>query len=192
MAPTRKIALFGGTFDPIHHAHLTVAREAANLIGLDLVLFVPAAHPPHKAGLSVTPYEHRYRMVELACRGNPDFQPSRLEEGDGKSYSIQTIERLRERAGSGDEIFFLIGADAFAEITTWRRWPDVVSKVQFIVVTRPGHGYEIPPGAHVHQLETLALPVSSSEIRAKLAAGADTPELPPAVREYVDQHSLYR
>jgi nicotinate-nucleotide adenylyltransferase len=192
MAAIRKIGLFGGTFDPIHNAHLTVAREAASLIGLDQVLFVPAAHPPHKAGMSITPYEHRYRMVELACQESRDFEPSRLEEGTGKSYSMRTIEKLRGLSGPQDEIYFLIGADAFAEITTWYRWQDVVSAVQFVVVTRPGHSYEVPHGAVVHPLETLALPVSSSEIRAKLASGAETPELPPAVRDYVRRHSLYR
>ena len=179
-------AIFGGTFDPIHRAHLVVAREAADAFSLDQVLFIPAANPPHKdAG---TPYEHRYKMVELACKEDPRFLPSRLEEEPRKSYSIHTIERVR---GMGGDVFFVIGADAFAEIQTWFRWQDVVREVEFIVVTRPGHQYVSPPGARVHRLETVALPVSSSEIRAALARGETPAELPKAVAEYIRANGLY-
>jgi len=179
-------AIFGGTFDPIHRAHLVVAREAADAFSLDQVLFVPGANPPHKeAG---TPYEHRYKMVELACKEDSRFSPSRLEEESRKSYSIQTIERVKAANG---EVFFVIGADAFAEIQTWFRWQDVVREVEFIVVTRPGHQYVSPPGACVHRLETVALPVSSSEIRAALARGETPAELPKAVAEYIRANGLY-
>jgi nicotinate-nucleotide adenylyltransferase len=192
MAKGRKVGLFGGTFDPIHSAHLIVAMEAVEQAGLDEVLFVPAANPPHKTGATGADYEHRYRMVELACATAPEFTPSRLEEGAGKSYSVLTIAKLREQLSDGDEIHFLIGADAFAEIRTWYRWEDVVRTVVFVVVTRPGHEYEVPPGTRVHRLETLALPVSSSEIRRKLAAGEPARELPAAVGSYIEQHGLYR
>src|SRR5580692_8339546 len=104
-----RIAIFGGTFDPIHSAHLVVAREAAETFSLDRVLFIPAANPPLKeAGAS---YEDRYQMVELACAGEPRFKASRLEEprGSAKSYSIDTIERVKTENG---EVFFVIGADA--------------------------------------------------------------------------------
>jgi len=179
-------AIFGGTFDPIHRAHLVVAREAADAFALDQVLFIPAANPPHKeAG---TPYEHRYKMVELACKDDPRFSPSRMEEDAVKSYSIYTIERVKAENG---DVFFVIGADAFAEIQTWFRWQDVVREVEFIVVTRPGHEYSSPPGARVHRLDTVALPVSSSEIRAALARGETPAELPPAVLDYVRAHGLY-
>lgn len=179
-------AIFGGTFDPIHRAHLVVAREAADTFSLDQVLFIPAANPPHKeAG---TPYEHRYKMVELACKEDPRFTASRLEEGSGKSYSIYTIERVKALGG---ELFFVIGADAFAEIQTWFRWQDVVRAAEFIVVTRPGHQYLSPPGARVHRLETVALPVSSSEIRAALGRGETPAELPQAVAEYIRANGLY-
>ena len=179
-------AIFGGTFDPIHRAHLVVAREAADAFSLDQVLFIPAANPPHKeAG---TAYEHRYKMVELACREDPRFSPSRLEEETRKSYSIYTIERVKAMGG---DVFFVIGADAFAEIQTWFRWQDVVREVEFIVVTRPGHRYVSPPGARVHRLETVALPVSSSEIRAALARGETPAELPKAVAEYIRTNGLY-
>src|SRR5438045_2938359 len=182
-----KIAIFGGTFDPIHGAHLVVAREAADHFALDRVLFIPAANPPHKeAG---TDYEHRYRMVELACSEDPRFEPSRLEEGVEKSYSIHTIERVK---AFGDRVYFVIGADAFAEIQTWFRWEEVVAAVEFIVVTRPGHEYTSPPGAKVHRLETVAMPVSSSAIREALARGEIPQQLPPAVAAYIRENGLYR
>lgn len=187
-----RIAIFGGTFDPIHNAHLTVAREAAEQFALDRVLFIPAAHPPHKAESGVTPYEHRYRMVELACEGEPQFEPSGLEAGLEKSYSIRTIERVKAALSAEDRLYFLIGADAFADIGTWHRHQDVIETVDFIVVTRPGHSYHTPPGARVERLDTLALPVSSSEIRHKLAAHEAPEELPAAVLRYIREHHLYR
>lgn len=190
-ATGRKIGLFGGTFDPVHLAHLTVAREAATRFGLDQVLFVVASHPPHKPEQTEASYEDRYRMVEAACAGEKLFVPSRLEQGAGKSFSILTIEKLRRLLAPGDEICFLIGADAFADLTTWYRWRDVVRAVRFIVVTRPGHDYAEPSGARVDRLETVALPISSSEIRAKLAAGERVSELPPAVAAYIRDHGLY-
>ena len=182
-----RTAIFGGTFDPIHRAHLVVAREAAETFSLDRVLFIPAANPPLKdAGAS---YEDRYRMVELACAGEPRFVPSRLEEGAEKSYSIHTIERVKATDGA---VFFIIGSDAFAEIGSWYRWRDVLAAVDFIVVARPGHVYTSPPGARVHRLETVALPVSSSEIRQALARGETPAELPAAVVQYIREHGLYR
>lgn len=181
-------ALFGGTFDPIHNAHLTVASEAADTFGLDRVLFVPAGNPPHKAESTAASYEDRFRMVELACRVDPRFVPSRLEEGEAKSYSIVTIEKLWR---PDQPLFFIIGADAFAEIKTWRRWEDVVRLAEFIVVTRPGHWYETPVQARVHRLDTLALPVSSSEIRNSIARGQMPRELPDGVAEFVRQRGLY-
>jgi len=181
-----RTAIFGGTFDPIHSAHLVVAREAADTFSLDRVLFVPAANPPLKeAGAS---YEDRYRMVELACAADVRFIPSRLEEGKEKSYSIHTIERVQAMNG---EVFFIIGADAFAEIRSWHRWQDVVKSVRFIVVTRPGHEYTCPATARVHRLETVALPVSSSEIRQALARGEAPADLPGAVAGYIFARGLY-
>ena len=181
-----RIAIFGGTFDPIHSAHLVMAHEAAEAFALDRVLFIPAGNPPHKeAGAS---FEDRFRMVQLACGADPRFQPSRIEAGVEKSYSIHTIERL---IAPDQTLFFIIGADAFADIRTWHRWQDVVRSVEFIVVTRPGHVYDSPPGARVHRLETVALPVSSSEIRQELSKGQTPPDLPTAVAGYIHAHHLY-
>ena len=187
-----RIALFGGTFDPIHNAHLRIAREAAGQFALDRIWFIPASRPPHKSGVTRTPYEHRYRMVELACAGEQLFEASRLEEGATNSYSIETIERVQALLGGGEQLFFLIGADAFAEIGTWHRWRDVIRSVDFIVVSRPGRAYTVPEGARVFRLEGVDLPVSSSEIRHQLAAGDDQVEVPPAVLAYIREHGLYR
>lgn len=187
----RRIAIFGGTFDPIHKAHLSIAAEAADCFHLDQVLFVTSGNPPHKPTGATTPYEHRHRMVELACAADPRFVPSRLEEGAGKSYSIDTITRLKSTLAPGDALFFLIGADAFAEISTWRRAADVLAAVEFIVVSRPGYEYPVPHGARIHRLETLDLPVSSSSIRRVFEEGGRPDELPGAVADYASLHRLY-
>ena len=179
--------MFGGTFDPIHNAHVAVAREAADRFQLDRVLFIPAGNPPFKSAL--TSFEHRYRMVELACEADPRFAASRIEEGDKKSYSIYTIEQVKAEGG---DVFFIIGADAFSEIRKWYRAEDVIRAVDFIVVTRPGHEYEVPPGGRVHRLDALALDASSSEIRQVLAVGKNPRDLPPKVGEYIRKNGLYR
>jgi nicotinate-nucleotide adenylyltransferase len=188
--PQQRLAIFGGTFDPIHNAHLAVAREAAIRFALDRVLVIPNGNPPHKQGVERAEWADRYRMVELACAGDAHLMPSRLEEGQARSYSIDTIERVKA-AYPGDRVFFLIGADAFAEIHTWRRWEEVLAAVEFIVVARPGHRYEIPAGAHTLPLETLALNVSSSDIRAALRGGRKPPELPGPVQDYISANKLY-
>ena len=186
-----KLALFGGTFDPIHKAHLAIARASVQRYGLDRVLFIPAANPPHKEGGTHANYADRLRMVELAVEGEESFEASRLEEFTARSYSIDTIERVRTSLSPADELFFLIGADAFAEIRTWRRWTDVVREVQFIVVSRPGTSYEIPEGAVVHRIDGVALPISSSDIRKSLAAGERPDVLPGTVLNYALCHHLY-
>jgi nicotinate-nucleotide adenylyltransferase len=130
-------------------------------------------------------------MVEIACIPYAAFIASRLEEGSERSYTINTLERFRKGLHSSDRLFFLIGSDAFDELETWKRWQDVVKLTEFIVVTRPRHKYHIPQNARVHRLDGLSLPVSSSSIRARLAAGEPTPELPNRVREYIEAHRLY-
>jgi len=187
-----RIALFGGTYDPIHNAHLKIAREAARQQHLSRVLFIPAAKPPHKSGVTRVPYENRLRMVELACQGEPLFEASRLEAGAQNSYSIETIERVRATLGKNQDLFFLIGSDAFAEIRTWHRWQEVIRSVEFIVVSRPGCTYEVPDGARVDRLDNVNLPVSSSEIREKLATGDEDVDVPQPVLQYIREHGLYR
>jgi nicotinate-nucleotide adenylyltransferase len=186
-----KLAIFGGTFDPIHEAHLAVAREAAGRFQLDRVLFIPAAHPPHKAGATQAPYAHRLRMTELACQCDPRFEASPLEAGTIRSYSIDTIEKLRAGLAPEDELFFIIGADAFSEIRTWYRWRDVARAVRFVVVSRPGHVYEVPAEVSLDRLDTVEMAVSSSAIRASLARGGRPAAVPPRVLEYILSHQLY-
>ena len=186
-----RLAIFGGTFDPIHVAHLQVARTAARQFALDRVLLVPAAHPPHKAGAAYAPYAHRVRMAELACMGDPCILVSRIEEDTRRSYSIDTIEKVRAGLTPADKLFFLIGADAFSEIRTWHRWGDVVRAVTFIVVSRPGSTYHAPPVVHPERLAYLDLAVSSSSIRHSLAAGEHPAEVPRPVLQYILQNGLY-
>jgi nicotinate-nucleotide adenylyltransferase len=153
-------------------------------------LFIPAANPPHKANGPLAAYEDRFRMVELAAAGDPRFEASRLEEGAQTSYSIHTIERVRA-AEPDAELYFLIGADAFAEIGTWYRWREVLMAVTFIVVSRPGATYRIPPEARVLRLEQIDLPISSSEIRRLLKSGTSELPVPPSVAAYIREHQLY-
>jgi nicotinate-nucleotide adenylyltransferase len=188
----RRLAIFGGTFDPIHNAHLAIGRAAADRFQLDRVLFIPAARPPHKSGITHAPFEDRMRMVELAVEGEPRFEASRLEEGTERSYSIGTIEKLRARMSPEDELFFIIGADAFSEIRTWHRWKDVARAVRFIVVSRPGYECDAPAEVRFDRLDSLDLPVSSSDIRRAFAMSAEPREVPPRVADYIRAHGLYR
>ena len=187
----RHICLFGGTFDPIHNAHLEVAGRAAERFDLARILFVPGGNPPHKGNRAITPYRHRLRMVELACVAHPLFEASDLERGTDYSYTIDTLERVRSAVQLEDRLFFLIGSDAFDEIESWKRWRDVLKAVEFIVVARPGSRYLVRPQARVHRLDDLALPVSSSSIRQRLALREPTPELPASVRHYIEEQGLY-
>ena len=185
-----RLAILGGTFDPIHRAHLALAREATSRYQLDRVMFVPASQPPHKSGVTHASYADRVRMTELACAGEPRFEVSRLEEGRA-SYSIETITKIRATLAPGDGLFFLIGADAFAEIETWRRWREVVDSVTFIVASRLGRSYRVPDGASVERLEGLDLPYASSAIREELAAGRRPAAVPEVVLTYIVEHGLY-
>jgi len=135
------LALFGGTFDPIHRGHLEVARAAARRFQLREVHFVPAHVPPHKKGRPYSDYAHRYAMVALATAGEKDFIPSLLEApepGGGPSYSVETVRRVRAKLGKSDRLFFLIGMDAFLDIATWREPVELMRLAEFIVASRPG------------------------------------------------------
>jgi len=186
-----RIAIFGGTFNPVHKAHVAIARLARESFSLDEVWLVPAAQPPHKSTAGATDFEHRHRMVELACQDEPGLVTSRIEQENQRSFSILTIERIK-RERPGDTFYFLIGADAFAEIKTWRRWSEVIAEVEFLVVSRPGHQYEVPEGARVHRLDTASFGVSSTQIRERLRRGESPEELHPAVLRYIRAHGLYK
>jgi nicotinate-nucleotide adenylyltransferase len=141
------LALFGGTFDPIHRGHVVVARAAAAKFQLKQVLFVPADIPPHKLKTPITAYDHRYAMISLALAGEKDFVPSLLEapdlEQDGHdrrpSYSLETVRRVKKSLGKSDHLYFLIGMDAFKDIATWYKPEELLAECDFIVAARPGY-----------------------------------------------------
>lgn len=162
---------------------------AADRFDLAKVLFIPAANPPHKPDGAVAPYDDRVRMTQLACAADPRFEVSRIEEGSAQSYTILTVEKLTA-LGIGP-LSFLIGADAFKEIRSWRRWMELVTLVEFIVVTRPGAAWETPPGAVVHELAGLQLPESSSDVRTQLMRGDSAVPIPEAVLRYIREQHLY-
>jgi nicotinate-nucleotide adenylyltransferase len=186
-----RVCVFGGTFDPIHTAHLHIAQEAQRRFALDRILFVPAANPPHKEAASVSPYSDRFQMVEIACKPYPSFSASRLEAGHAQSFTVDTMHRVRKDLKPGDELFFLIGADAFDDLKTWKGWEELLTLTEFIVVARPESEYRVPEGARILRMDGIALPVSSSTIRARLIAHEPTPELPAEVRAFVEKHGLY-
>jgi len=135
------IALFGGTFDPIHTGHVQAARAAARRFKLDQVLFIPTGRPPHKQGDHLTPFPHRYGMTVLACAGDRRLIPSLLEAPtaeDKPFYSIDTVRKVRRSLGENDRLFFLIGVDAFLELPHWKEYRRLLDLVDFIVVSRPG------------------------------------------------------
>jgi nicotinate-nucleotide adenylyltransferase len=134
-----KIALFGGTFDPVHLGHLAVARAAADKFDLGRVYFVPADLPPHKQKRRLTDFQHRFAMLALATADDPRFVPSLLDAHTGQpNYSIYTVRRLKSTLRKTDKLYFLIGIDAFKDIASWYKPVELLSQVDFIVVSRPG------------------------------------------------------
>lgn len=153
------LALFGGTFDPIHRGHLKVARAAADHFSLKEIWFVPADIPPHKQKEPITAYEHRYAMTALAVAGERQFIPSLLEAPDmtaspkdrRPSYSIETVRRVKKKLGKSDHLYFLIGMDAFKDIAKWYEAEALLKECDFIVAARPGYSLadvasSLPPG----------------------------------------------
>ena len=143
----RRIALFGGTFDPIHLGHLAVAQAALRAFRLDRVFFIPSGHPPHKPLGELSPYAHRFAMVALACAGNRRFVPSLAECADGAGptafYSVDTVRRFkseydRSSERSGDRLYFIVGADSFLQIATWKDYETLLGLCDFVVASRPG------------------------------------------------------
>jgi nicotinate-nucleotide adenylyltransferase len=140
----RHIALFGGTFDPIHSGHVAVARAAERRFRLDCVFFIPSSRPPHKASSELCAYEHRFAMVALACSAHPRFVPSLAEaSANGVSpsvfYSIDTVRRFRQQFNRpGDRIYFVMGADSFLDLHAWKDYAELLQLCDFVVANRPG------------------------------------------------------
>lgn len=206
----------GGTFNPVHMAHLRIAEEARELCGLDRVLFIPVADPPHKPLAGEIPFHQRCQMVRLAIAGNRAFELSEIEgELPGKSYSIHTIAALR-RQYPGVDLYFIIGSDSFLELGTWHRYADILRSCNLIVVERPGRQVSDPlaalpvdirgelrytpasrslehrVGTRVHFFAGCLLDISSSEIRRLAAAGNSISYLvPPQVEAYIKEQRIY-
>jgi nicotinate-nucleotide adenylyltransferase len=196
-----KIALFGGTFDPIHRGHLAVAHAAAEAYKLDRIHFVLAETPPHKQAKPITPYKHRLAMLELALEGEERFSASRIEERRTKSrpeanYSIDTVRRFKQAMVKRDKLFFIIGMDSFLQIDKWKEPEALLAECEFIVVSRPGHakgGANPTFTGKVHLLETVAVNISSTQIREAIAQGSPLEDWVPAtVAQYIKRHRLYR
>ena len=146
----KRIALYGGTFDPVHTGHIAVAQGLSKLFALDEVLFIPAYVAPHKRESRVTPALHRYAMLALATQDEPRLCISTVEmDAPERPYTFETLSRMQERLGREAQLFFVLGADSWMEITTWREWERVLTASNHIVVTRPGYelGTEYVTGA---------------------------------------------
>jgi nicotinate-nucleotide adenylyltransferase len=186
----------GGTFDPVHHGHLSAASEVAESFGLDEVVFVPTGTPWQKSHRDVSPAEDRYLMTVIATASNPRFSVSRIDvDRPGPTYTIDTLRDLRGRWGDA-ELFFITGADALAQILGWHAAAELFDLAHFVGVSRPGYDpvdlAEFPPGA-VTLLEVPALAISSSDCRARVARGAPVWYLvPDGVVQYIEKRSLYK
>jgi len=215
----RSVALFGGTFDPIHSGHIAVAQAAQRRFHLDAIHFVTSSRPPHKSQRELTPFAHRYAMVALACAGHPIFLPSLAEAPSDSAaphifYSIDTVRRYR-RENPDDHLFFIVGADQFLTLPTWKNYEALLDCCDFVLASRPGFRLDalrlvIPPeklgrGAGpdtqkivlrksiVHLLTTVWSHVSSTEVRERRARRQNIHGLvPPLVEEYILGQALYR
>ncbi|MFK4791749.1 nicotinate-nucleotide adenylyltransferase [Microbacterium sp. ZW T5_56] len=188
-----RIGVMGGTFDPIHHGHLVAASEAAQWFDLDEVVFVPTGHPWQKS--DVTGSEHRYLMTVIATASNPRFTVSRVDiDRGGPTYTIDTLRDLHAQRPDAD-LFFISGADAIAQILSWRDHDELWDLAQFVAVSRPGHVLttEGLPSEVVSQLEIPALAISSTDCRERVRQGHPVWYLvPDGVVQYIAKHHLYR
>jgi nicotinate-nucleotide adenylyltransferase len=216
---SRSIAIFGGTFDPVHSGHLAVAEATERLFRLDAIYFVPSSRPPHKQREKLAAFSHRYAMVALAAAGHSKFIPSLVEappeSGAAEAfYSIDTVRRFR-REYPRDRIYFILGADSFLEITIWKSFEALLDSCDFIIASRPGFRIDavrqvLPakmlggnparqPNAialrksTAHLLTAVSSEVSSTEIRRCCKSGASIRALvPEGVEDYILKQALYR
>ena len=211
-----KWGLFGGTFDPIHFGHLRCAEEVLDMFALDRVIFVPASRPPHKINAGAA-FCHREQMVKLAIEGNRFFSFSDVENRrEGKSFSVETVDYFRKSCTDNLELYFILGQDAFYQITTWKDWEKLLLSCNFVVMRRPGYenavlsgivpegfvsrfkydkvakGFKGPAGNVIYFREVTLLDISASDIRRRLKERKSIRYLvPDAVYHYIFQNSLY-
>ena len=186
----------GGTFDPVHHGHLVAASEVASLFSLDEVVFVPTGRPWQKEGREVSPAEDRYLMTVIATASNPMFSVSRVDvDRPGPTYTADTLRDLHAHRESAD-LFFITGADALAQILSWRDVDEMARLAHFVGVTRPGHELEHVPGfpeGAVSLVDVPAMAISSTGVRDRVADGRPIWYLvPDGVVQYVSKRGLYR
>jgi nicotinate-nucleotide adenylyltransferase len=209
----RRLGILGGTFDPFHVGHMDMADAAHSRLGLTEIVVVTSNVPPHRAQPAASPY-HRYAMVAMAVQERPEWRASDMElRFEAPSYTSRTLTRFHDRGYDPERLFFMIGADAFAEIASWRDYPTILDAAHFVVVSRPGFpAADLPE--HLPQLasrmvrqpiEALnsAIPliilldartadVSSTAIRGRLTLGQSIAGLVPArVQQHIEQHGLY-
>jgi nicotinate-nucleotide adenylyltransferase len=199
----KRIGVLGGTFDPPHVGHLWLATLAADAIGLDRVLFMPAAQPPHKGGTLVSRATDRLLMTRLAIAGDPGFELCPIEmERPGPSYTIDSIDELERVYAGQAQLFLLMAADSLNAIDTWREPDRLLERIEWVVGPRPGS--PLPDrsaledrfgtnASRIHLLDGPSLDVSSSEIRARVAARHAIRYLVPrGVEELIAERGLYR
>ncbi|MBI5761913.1 MAG: nicotinate (nicotinamide) nucleotide adenylyltransferase [Planctomycetes bacterium] len=201
-----QLGLFGGSFDPIHHGHLIVARSAAEQLGLARVVLIPSARPPHKLGRMVTDPAHRLAMVEAAIAGDPLFAVDDLElHRSGPSYTFDTVGEYRRRMGADAELIWFIGADSLLQLPSWYRVAELVQAVRIVTLTRAG--WSPPEPARLDAavgpvaarqllrdcLTTPTIEISATDIRKRVRDGLPIINLVPAsVRAYIDAHEMYQ
>ena len=194
MESRERIGLFGGSFDPIHTGHLILAESAVNMVGLDRVIFMPTALPPHKRELPLSPFDLRKEMVEMAIEDNPRFEISLLESGGRPIYTYESVAYYRERGYEREQIHLVIGSDSLEEISGWR-YPERIFENATIVAMRRTVSDEIfsfPEGAAVVMIETCSNSISSSEIRARVREGKSIRYLVPGdIERFIRDKELY-
>ncbi|RAX23858.1 MULTISPECIES: nicotinate-nucleotide adenylyltransferase [unclassified Actinomyces] len=190
-----RIGIMGGTFDPIHHGHLVAASEVQDVFKLDEVIFVPTWAQPFKKDRRVSPAEHRYLMTVIATASNPRFTVSRVDiDRGGTTYTIDTLHDIMAEY-PGAELYFITGADALAQILTWKDNEEILSLAHMVGVTRPGHVLTDTglPADKISLVEVPAMAISSTDCRERVSHGGPVWYLvPDGVVQYIRKYGLYR
>ena len=189
----KKIALFGGTFDPVHLGHLVTAEDIRKNLKLDKVIFIPAGRPPHKSEADVTNAEHRLKMLELAVKPFPKFEISDYElKKSGKSYTIDTVRYFKKILNKGDKLYFIAGSDIVRQIKLWKEWEKLIKEVHLLIMARPGFKAGKKASEFGSLIEIKNIDISSSAIRKTIKKGLPvTYMVPETVEKYIYEHKLY-